>query len=94
MDSENSTLSINELLPGYNSNNSLTRNKVFSEELLFLQSLDLNLWKYGTPALYCVGCFGNLVTIMVLTRVRISFRAVLKFYRIEYHLVSLETAIK
>ena len=70
MDSENSTLilSINELLPGYNSNNTLTRNKGSSKVLLFLQSLDLNLWKYGTPTLYCIGSVGNLLTIMVLTR--------------------------
>ena len=70
MDSLSSTLtlSINDLLPGYNSTNTMTRNKGSSEETLFLQSLDSNLWKYGTLALYCIGCVGNLLTIIVLTR--------------------------
>ena len=70
MDNENSALtsSTNYPLPGHDPNETLPRNKEISEEVVFLQNLDLNFWKHGTPALYCIGCVGNLVTILVLRR--------------------------
>ena len=70
MDSGNLTLasSTHPLMPNYNSSEKLLRSKVASEKVVFLQSLDLNLWKYGIRAFYCIGCVGNLVTIMVLRR--------------------------